>query len=335
MSDETKTTEGTAVVETSSTEETKKTDGTEVVTSTTEEAGTSEKKPVDETGQEAKDEGKTEEPSSEEDKEKRYTNEDMKKLRQSLQHETRKEREARIRAEEREKVLREIMGDKKPDPTAKPPEPEVKVELPPRPKRPVPPQEDKFQTRAEYDEAVRKHEQEEIPQYEDSLFEWRRETEQKKQEASQKQEEAKKVENTVKEAITNQVKTGREKYKDFDEVVLNQPDIPITVSMTHVLIRRPDGADVAYYLGKNPEEARRIAALDPMNQAVELGMISAKLKSGPAAPAQQKTTKAPNPPSTVAAKAKVGTDTSFEGKTQEERVALIEKEARERRMRGQ
>jgi hypothetical protein len=53
------------------------------------------------------------------------------------------------------------------------------------------------------------------------------------------------------------------------------------------------GPDIAYYLGSNPKEAARIAALkSPILQAKEIGKIEAKMASEPVL---RKTTSAPPP----------------------------------------
>ncbi len=51
-----------------------------------------------------------------------------------------------------------------------------------------------------------------------------------------------------------------DKYSDFDKVIRGKH--PVTKTMTDQLIGMDEeGAEVAYYLGKNPDEAKRIAAL--------------------------------------------------------------------------
>lgn len=88
-----------------------------------------------------------------------------------------------------------------------------------------------------------------------------------------------------------------EKYPDF-EAVTGADSLPITDTMGYMIVTREDGPEIAYYLGKNPQEAARIAALtvpgqtfpaghpraglplsDAVAQAFELGRIAAKLAS--------------------------------------------------------
>lgn len=91
------------------------------------------------------------------------------------------------------------------------------------------------------------------------------------------------------QGVQKQAAVGAEKYEDFDDVV-GDPSLPITEVMTMVIAESEIGADLAYWLGKNPNEAHRIAALPPVSVARELGKIEAKLQATPTA-----VTKAPPP----------------------------------------
>lgn len=80
------------------------------------------------------------------------------------------------------------------------------------------------------------------------------------------------------------------KYADFNEVV-TAPDVPITPEMVKALAETDDPAALAYYLGKNKEEAARIAGLKPLAIAREFGLIEAKLAKQP----RKSVTQAPDP----------------------------------------
>ena len=94
-----------------------------------------------------------------------------------------------------------------------------------------------------------------------------------------------------------------EAHPDFSEVA-EATSLPISVAMAHVIVNRPDGPEIAYYLGKNPGEAARIAAIvvpgqvfpnghpqaglpvpNYVEQAFELGKIAAT-KLGVSAPTE-------------------------------------------------
>ena len=100
-------------------------------------------------------------------------------------------------------------------------------------------------------------------------------------------------------AATYQERVGeaRTKYNDFDAVAFN-PQLPITDAMAETIQHSEQGAEVHYYLGKNPAEAKRIAQLSPFLQAKEIGRLEAKLAANPP---QSHVSSAPAPISPVTA----------------------------------
>lgn len=90
------------------------------------------------------------------------------------------------------------------------------------------------------------------------------------------------------------IEDGRERYADFDEVVL-APDAPITPLALEIIAASDKGADLAYWLGSHREEAARIAAMSPFAQARELGLIEGRLS----APQPKTISRAPAPPAQV------------------------------------
>lgn len=88
--------------------------------------------------------------------------------------------------------------------------------------------------------------------------------------------QAEKLINDYAERVTEFKKT----HDDFDEVFCE--DVPVTPAMTSAIMNVDNGADVAYWLGQNPDEAKRIAELSDVRAVTELGRISAKLANPPA-----------------------------------------------------
>lgn len=80
-------------------------------------------------------------------------------------------------------------------------------------------------------------------------------------------------------------------YSDYQEVVHNE-NLSITPNMADAIVDSPVGPHIAYFLGKNPAEALRIAKLNPIRQIAELGRIEANLT---AKPLRKNVTKAPEP----------------------------------------
>jgi hypothetical protein len=106
------------------------------------------------------------------------------------------------------------------------------------------------------------------------------------------------------------VAKARTKHADFDAVALNN-DLPLkegTVPDVFIL-ESPQGADVLYYLGKNPGELERINGLNPIAQARELTKIELKVSGNSSAGTSAKPiTQAPRPPHQVSGKGTVAKD---------------------------
>lgn len=100
------------------------------------------------------------------------------------------------------------------------------------------------------------------------------------------------------EAFHEKEEEARGKYDDFEQVAYN-PKVPITDVMADAIKSSDIGPDMAYYLGTNIAEAKRIASLSPLLQAKEIGRLEAKLGSEPPT---KKTTSAPAPISPVSAR---------------------------------
>jgi hypothetical protein len=113
--------------------------------------------------------------------------------------------------------------------------------------------------------------------------------------------------------MEKRVTDGRTKYKDFDQVTAYDPQtrqgLEMNTPMMNFFLQNDDGHDVAYHLGKNPDEAKRIynlypvdpaekdKPLDPLKTAEvlsELKLISRQLKQ-PSEPVTPPVSKAPPP----------------------------------------
>lgn len=91
-------------------------------------------------------------------------------------------------------------------------------------------------------------------------------------------------------AFADRITEARGRYADFDRVALD-PAVPVSAAMAEVIARSDQGPDIAYHLGRSPDLARRIAGLDPLSAARELGRIEAALSPA----AARKATGAPPP----------------------------------------
>ena len=91
------------------------------------------------------------------------------------------------------------------------------------------------------------------------------------------------------------------KWEDFNDVVGElEPSTPLAAALM-----RADPA-VAYHLGKHPGEAKKLAAMEPIDQLRHLGRLEARLEATP--PVAQQPSKAPEPISPLSGKSPVGSD---------------------------
>lgn len=137
--------------------------------------------------------------------------------------------------------------------------------------------------------------------YTKALYDWHKQrdakTAQKAKEAESQQERAKKYQDSV--------QTFVESHPDFHDVF--HGGLPVSEPMAEAITEADNPAAIAYYLGQNPEEAARIAAMSPTGASRAIGRIEAKLETQvvPAAveqtrqPEQKTVTKAPPPVTTL------------------------------------
>lgn len=118
---------------------------------------------------------------------------------------------------------------------------------------------------------------------------------------------------------------GRQEYEDFDEIALN-PTVPFTQHMNDAAMG-DNWHKILYALGSEPEEARRIASLPPLQQAKEIGKIEIRVQSEKT----KQITKAPAPPNTLRGKGQTTPTTTklsradLHAKWEKERVERIKK----------
>lgn len=94
-------------------------------------------------------------------------------------------------------------------------------------------------------------------------------------------------------ACNRTFEAGTKKFTDFTDArdALVDLDIGSKPAFLEAITDLPNGADVFYQLGKNPEEAERILALPPIKMAIEITRLGEKA----AKPAPKKTSSAPPP----------------------------------------
>lgn len=132
-------------------------------------------------------------------------------------------------------------------------------------------------------------------EYEDAVYDWRTEKPAQKPVKEESMQPQAQVPETVARNWRKQVELGIDKYDDFEEVAFNAP---ITESVADIVAESKTAADIAYFLGENPEEAERISRMSLAMQVREIDKIGEKFS--------KPVTKTPEPISPVK-----GTDTGI------------------------
>jgi len=167
-----------------------------------------------------------------------------------------------------------------------------------QPQPPAPPKQEDFPDFAAYQEAMLDH------RVEAKLFE--REQQARQQAAAERRQaqQAQAAQEGQQRAV-KLVEIGRSKFDDFDEVALGD-HVRMTPAMVEAIgLEDKVGPDVAYYLGKKPDEAARIAALPSARQIMEIGRLAERISTN-----RNKITKAPSPIKPTGGRAKVVVDES-------------------------
>ncbi len=117
-----------------------------------------------------------------------------------------------------------------------------------------------------------------------------------------------------------------EAHPDFAEIA-ESDTLQVPMTMVPALMMADNGPEVLYHLGKHPEEATRIAALNPLQAAIEVGKISAALvQASRATP-----TRLAPPPKPVGARNDAGAKDPNEMTTEEYAAQRLPKLQSERR----
>lgn len=134
----------------------------------------------------------------------------------------------------------------------------------------------------------------------EALTEWKADQKIALLEARYAEREAQRTKSEAEKVRDEWISKGKIKFKDFDAVVTKPYDEggpAITSTMADFINSSPVMYELAYHLGKNVEESRRIAALAPMATARELVNLESKLASGsPIKPRTQTNAPAPIKP---------------------------------------
>lgn len=120
-------------------------------------------------------------------------------------------------------------------------------------------------------------------EYDEALATWAAEKKLNEYKAEvAKADEEKKVKEeiyTSNEVLDEAISTGRDKYEDFDKVVLEPKDLPFTQALVDIILDSEISDEVMYYLAKNPDDLVDISKLNARRAAREITLIETKLLS--------------------------------------------------------
>jgi len=134
-------------------------------------------------------------------------------------------------------------------------------------------------------ERPKEEDYEDYTQYEDALMDWRLDA------REQIRTEKDKVKSSVNQAKERQdefhkrADVVRESKEDFDEVAMSPDMLDLYANegshVAEIVEGHEKGADIAYYLGSNPELAVELAEMSPLMAATKIGEIGLKLSMKP------------------------------------------------------
>ena len=135
-----------------------------------------------------------------------------------------------------------------------------------------------------YQRAVREHNERFLQQQRQAQYE----AQSRQQQAAERMQ--------FEQVLQQRIAEGVQKYPDYNEVVGN-PSLPplqtVNPALLGAILGHENMPELTYYLGKNPAEAHRIAALPPARAILEVGKLAAKL------PMPSSKSNAPPPPAQV------------------------------------
>lgn len=142
-------------------------------------------------------------------------------------------------------------------------------------------------------------------EYVDALTDWKLEQKEKERAAKAEQAQIKNEREKQVQSFQSKVSEFQKSHDDFDEVVAEVDDIPLSMPLQEAIVSSDIGPQVMYELAKDRDELERINRLSPIAAAREIGKIEARLakeSSSAKETTEKKITKAPPPIAPVGSK---------------------------------
>jgi signal recognition particle GTPase len=141
--------------------------------------------------------------------------------------------------------------------------------------------------------------------YIEARADWRADRRWEEKEAKKRDEEAKTrtqaEQQKLEQSFREKARSAAKELEDFEDV-MEGSDAPMTQQMAEAILTSDLGPKLAYHLAKNPEEAKRIAALPAARQAAEIGKLEGSLEAESKPKPKPEPSKAPEPIEPVGAR---------------------------------
>lgn len=116
-------------------------------------------------------------------------------------------------------------------------------------------------------------------EYVEALTDWKVKNLQAEQTKKMQEDRRLTEHRTVQEKFNKSIELAKSKYSDFDTTIRASASTPCTQDMMSAIMDSPDGAEVMYFLARNPQDAERISGLSPMSQIREIGKLENRITS--------------------------------------------------------
>lgn len=146
----------------------------------------------------------------------------------------------------------------------------------------------------------------------EALTDWKVDQKDKAREVKSKETQLKSEFQKQQEGFQAKLSVFKETTSDWDDVVEEVSDIPMSLAVQDIILNTENGPELAYALAKDRQEYKRICALSPLAAAREIGKFEVRIaKESSAESKEVKTTKAPTPIKTVGSKSGAGAKKSI------------------------
>lgn len=132
-------------------------------------------------------------------------------------------------------------------------------------------------------------------EYVEALTDWKLESKLLAKEQKQKEDAVKSEVQTKISKHQERVTKFSDDHEDWDDVIEVVAKQPLSITVQEAIINSELGPDLMYELAKDPKELKRICGLTPIQAAMALGKIEARLTKSDSPKETKLTTKAPAP----------------------------------------